>query len=263
VKIILHTEGIAERIMENDVINRGAISGKIVSAVMFQLAKEFPNEIIAWCDVRLESECNAAIIAEILHHQKMMVSYNPSPENFLGKVIGFVDESIFINVNKEVCYPTWQMSGFCGAIHASVLNAIAGKIPINKNFDYYLNSIAKTLMPLGLICYSEPRLLRKKVKVNQKNAPLSTVYQFVKQHYKTRWVLLLFLNLFIYEKRFTLLGLLSCLFLKKIHVPDDILEGIEVQSSKQKQHNLSIDVLFPTIGREKYLYDFLHDLMAQ
>ena len=89
-----------------------------------------------------------------------MLSYLPQPNNFFDTKIGYVEESLFINVNKKVAYPTWQMSSVVGIIHASVLNTIHDKIVCDLDFDYYLSSIAKLCMPLGLLCYSEPKLLK-------------------------------------------------------------------------------------------------------
>jgi hypothetical protein len=41
--------------------------------------------------------------------------------NYIGNAIGYVDESLFVNVNKKVSYPSWQMSSVVGMVHASVL----------------------------------------------------------------------------------------------------------------------------------------------
>jgi hypothetical protein len=86
------------------------------------------------------------------------------------------------------------MSSLVGGVHASILIAISDKIKLDSNFDYYLNSVAKVCMPLGLLCYSEPKLLRRFDPVDYPQASIYSLFKFVKQHYKARWVLLLFLD---------------------------------------------------------------------
>jgi hypothetical protein len=68
-----------------------------------------------------------------------MLSFNPS-NVFLSDRIGYVDESLFVNVNKKVCFPTWQMSSVVGMIHASVLVKLYS-IPCQQDLDYYFTSV--------------------------------------------------------------------------------------------------------------------------
>ena len=160
-----------------------------------ELALQFPKSKIGWCKEVFQEYLNVKEMDSLFHHYKMMLSYNTTAFNYLGKKIGYIEESPFINVNKKVTYPTWQMSSAVGVVHASLLLEINNKIKKDTDFDYYLNSVAKICMPLGLICYSEPRLLLDfDLRETYKDASIYTFFRFVKQHYKTSWVFLLLFN---------------------------------------------------------------------
>lgn len=234
-----------------------------LSVVLSQIAFQYPDSKIVWCDKRFEANLNLESIKTIFHHNKMMISYNPEKMEFLGPKIGYVDESPFIKIYKDVNYPTWQMSSLVGVIHASVLLEVNKKIKLDSNFDYYLNSLAKVCAPLGLLCYSDPKLLVKNELRIIAKPSLYTLFKFVKQHYKTRWIFLLFLNLVIYEFRFPLLALLYSFFFKNRNHNDVNLDSIKVCSSLNVIDLGTIDVIIPTIGRKQYLYDVLKDLSQQ
>ena len=200
-----------------------------------KLAKEFPESKIIWCNEAYKHFINIKYIAQYFHHNKIMVSFNPDGENYFGAKIGYIEESSFINFNKKVSYPTWQISSAIGVVHASVLIAHKDKIKFDDNFDYFLNSMAKVCMPLGLLCYSEPNLLLvNTVSIDVPKASLFTLFKFVKQHYKTRWVFLLGLNLMIYERKLPIVPLLVSLFYRNRNNNMVNLEVIKVQSSKKE-----------------------------
>lgn len=237
---------------------------KSIAYGLMQLAIQFPESKLVWCHESYQRQINLTAIPELMHHNKMMLSYNPSATDYLGNRIGYVGESPFINVNKKVKYPTWQMSSLVGVIHASGLIAFKDKIKTDNNFNYYLNSIAKVGMPLGLFCYSEPKLLTQvSIKESKSNASVFILFKFVKQHYKTRWVFLLLLNLLVYEFRFSFFPLLYSLFFKNRNKLLISLDNIPVQSNRSVLQEATIDVIIPTIGRKKYLYDVLKDLAQQ
>jgi glycosyltransferase involved in cell wall biosynthesis len=234
-----------------------------IASVLMQIAMQFPDKKIAWCHQDFEKFVNWNEFPVVLHHNKVMVSFCPSIEDYLGREIGYVEESPFINVNKCVTYPTWKMSSGIGGMHASVLLQFKGKIKERRNFDYFLNSIAKLGMPLGLLCYSEPKLVINFIEYSQPKATIFTLFQFVYQHYKTRWLFLLLLNLTIYEKRLPIFAFLKALFYGKRNNCAISFDGIVVQSSKEVVHKATVDVIIPTIGRKSYLYDVLKDLAVQ
>lgn len=234
-----------------------------ISLVIKELAEKCPLELIIWHHELVSNALNLELISTLFHHEKIMMSYNPSNHNFLNDAIGFVELSLYIKVNKEVRYPTWQMSGCVGGIYSSVINNLATDIIFDVDFDYFLNSLAKLAMPLGLFCYSEPKLFKGDVQLNKENNLLFTTFKFVKQHYKIQWSFLLLLNLLIYNKRLAIIPFLRCLFYAKRKIDTSVLDQIDSNSSLKNNVLNTIDVIIPTIGREKYLYDVLHDLSIQ
>nr|WP_315213739.1 glycosyltransferase family A protein [uncultured Flavobacterium sp.] len=235
-----------------------------IAAVLMTLSHQFPQEPIVWCHQLLENSLNIDGIATLFHHTKMMLSYTATATGFLGNGIGFVEESPFIKVNKKCTYPTWLMSSEVGVIHASVLQLIGGTVKADANFDYFLNSVAKVGMILGLLCYSEPQLLLKNAaQPHPQKANLFVLFRFVKQHYKKRWIVLLFLNLLVFEKRFPFFPLLYSLFFKSRKKKELNLDTIPVQSTLTVVDKKTIDVIIPTIGRKSYLHAVLKDLAQQ
>ena len=172
-----------------------------IAHVLKNIASAYPSELIIWHEEGIENVLNIDAISSLFHHDKTILSYSPSQNNFLNEVIGFVDLSIFIKINKEVRYPTWQMSALVGGMSSTVINALASEISFDNDFEYFLNSFAKLAMPLGLFCYSEPKLLTEKITIKRESASIYTLFKFVKQHYKISWVFLLLLNLIIYRKQ--------------------------------------------------------------
>jgi GT2 family glycosyltransferase len=233
-----------------------------IASVFVDLAIRYPQSKIIWCNQSCESDLNLEAITDVFHHNKIMLSYNPE-NNFLGRKIGYIDESSFIAINKEVTYPTWQMSSLAGVIHADVLLAVNKKIKLDPDFDYYLTSIAKVCMPLGLLCYSEPKLIVKNDLIFAAKSSNFTLFKFVKQHYKTRWIFLLFLNLMIYEFKFPFIALVYSIFFKNRNNSNINIDDIKVCSSLTVINSGTIDVIIPTIGRKQYLYDVLLDLSHQ
>ncbi|MCG9793883.1 glycosyltransferase family 2 protein [Flavobacterium algicola] len=236
-----------------------------IAKTMLLLAKKFPNDKIVWCGEDFASKLNVEAIDLLCHHQKMMLSYSVESNVFLLNPIGYIEQSPFLKVNKEVQYPTWMMSTHVGVMHAAALSVYAGQVKPDKNFEYFLNSVAKIGMPKGLFCYSEPTLLLKK-EVEKEASKLCTftLFRFVKQHFKKRWLLLLLLNLLIYEKRLPLLPFLNAFFFKSRMGAKITFDGIDIQSEITiNKTSPTIDVIIPTIGRKKYLYDVLKDLAKQ
>ena len=230
---------------------------------LMQLARQFPKSLLVWCHQSLKDQLNNTAIESLFHHKKVMLSYHQGEVEFLGNTIGYVEQSPFIKINKKMSYPTWQMSSAVGGVNAEVLLALNNKIPLDKNFDYFLCSLAKLTMSKGLLCYSEPRLLKQQTaSISAKTNPY-TLFRFAKQHYKTQWVFLLLLNLFLYERKVPLLPFLFSLFYKNRTKLNINLDTIKVQSSKKVIDKATVDVIIPTFGRKTYLYDVLKDFSKQ
>lgn len=236
-----------------------------IIACFFEMAKKYPDRLIFWCHISQKGNLNFEAIKKVFHHQKIMASYTTSRFFYLPESIGYVEESLFINVNKDVPFPTWQMSSCVGGIQAAVLLAAENVVSKQKDFDYFLVSLAKLMMPKGLLCYSAPSLLLNisSEKRDLKVASSFVLFRFVKEHYRTRWLFLLLFNFLLYEKRLLIFAFISALFYKQLKVSDGHFDSIAMVSSKNGEMRGSIDVVIPTIGRKKYLYDVLCDLRFQ
>lgn len=234
--------------------------GMPMSEALYAAAHQSPDDILAWCAASHEDDFLPDNIPALFHHRKMMVSFQPGP-HYLNDAIGYVEDSSFLNVNKSVLYPTWLMSPLSGAIHASVLRAAESSLNPDRDFGFFLNSLAKLAMPLGVCCYSAPQLMRPDaLQLSQSN--FSTLFRFVAGHYRKRWIFLLLLNLIWNDGRWPLHAFLQAIFVKRRHLIPKAFDSINVFSSRTLPPP-EVDVLIPTIGRKAYLLDFLNDLAAQ
>ncbi len=262
--ILLYHNG--EDVMEmanSDTWDLDKVKGKSIAAVLSEVAQAHPEELLLWCHQDLKEQFNGAEIEHLFHHKKLLLSYTPSDTPFLDENIGYIDASLFIQTNKQVPFSTWQMSSAVGGIQAEVLLALDNAIPLDKNFDYFLCSLAKLLMPKGLLCYSEPRLLNRHSESRASKTSAYTLFRFVKQHYRTRWVFLLLLNLFLYERKLPILPFLFSFVYKNRSKAKIDLDDVKVQSSRRVIDKGTVDVVIPTIGRKEYLHDVLKDFSRQ
>ncbi|SCY85468.1 Glycosyltransferase, GT2 family [Flavobacterium anhuiense] len=235
-----------------------------IASTLMTFAKKFPTDRIIWSHITVESNINWEAIDTIFHHDRIMASFNKDIEEYFSNGIGYIDESAFLNVNKKVSYPTWLTSSAVGGISSKALLQFENKIKLANNFDYFLHSIAKIASIKGLFCYSEPRLvIDKTISIPVKKANIYTLFQFAKQHYRTRWIFILFFNFLIFEKRFPIAPLLFSLRFKKRNKINFDLSEISVQSKLKIVESKTIDVIIPTIGRKDCLYDVLQDLAKQ
>jgi glycosyltransferase involved in cell wall biosynthesis len=241
-----------------NVVNRNIVKA------MLDFADKFKSEILVWCHQSERDNLNLTAIPHLFHHKKILLSYNPSDDNYFDRRLGYFEDSPFIKINKQVKYGTWQMSSIVGAVHAEVLNACRNDLKNESNFDYFLNSFARRAFVNGLLCYSEPKLLlEKSIHENSNKSNLSELFKFAKQHYRTRWIFLLFLNLFLFENRFPLWPFLASIFYSKRKFNPELLNKISIKSNKKAIEYGTIDVLIPTIGRKEYLLNVLNNLATQ
>ena len=248
---------------EYDVIS--SLAGTPIAQTVFSVAEQFPDELIIWCCKEYEDYINLQSIESIFHHNCMMASYSLNQEPYLTNNIGFVNESIFVSVNKEKRYPTWLMSSDVGGIHASILNKTKKEFFSIKDFSFLLNAIAKTCMPLGLFCYSDPAFLKENTpKLSKPNkASTSKLFKFVRLFYKPIWSWFLLLSFVVYKGKFPALSVIRSFFYKYVNTEID-LSDIHIQSNRKLVSSKpTIDVIIPTIGRKEYLYDVLKDLSVQ
>ena len=236
-----------------------------ISDTIYKLAELYPSELILWSHTHLVPFINYEQISSICNSNSEIISYNISEENYLSKNIGFVEQSIFINFSKKVKFATWQMSSAVGMAHADVFLAVKATIKPVKDFDFFLNSIAKIVMPLGVFCYSNPNLLIERnaeITFNQK-INFTKLFQFVSQHYRKVWLLVLFICLIYKKGKFPIFAFLQSFFYSKIAVDKIKISNFSLLSTPEFKYSNTIDVLIPTIGRKEALYNFLKNLSEQ
>lgn len=235
---------------------------------IWELAEAFPEDIIGWCEDELYSSLDLNTWGNIFHHDLIMASF-ANKTSYISDDIGYIDQLPFININRNVLYPTWRMSTDVGGIRGQALIEFKDIFKHIDDFGFLLNSIAKLGQQNGLMCYSAPQLLtnifgylpqKKEVKNTAKPGEM---FSFVYAHYKTIRVFLLFWCYMKYERTFPFRSLLITLFQKKYFKKDIDLSGIELHSNKQELKNSTIDVIIPSLGRRDYLLQVLEDLKAQ
>jgi GT2 family glycosyltransferase len=260
--VLYHNKSKITKIVSNEVDDFSTFINRYVPSVLLELAVKFNDEILVWCHENEKDNLNVDVIADLFHHNKFLFSYNTS--NYFDSRLGFIEDSPFVKVNKVIKYGTWQMSSLVGAIHASVINACKEDLIEEQNFDYFLNSFAKRAFTNGLLCYSCPQLLVQNANVKEiSNASIYKLFKFTKQHYRLRWVFVLFFNLLLFEKKCPLLPFLFSFFYKKRKFNSTLLNQIPLTSNKKLIDKGTIDVLIPTIGRKDYLLNVLNNLAAQ
>ena len=70
-----------------------------ISSCLKELAITFPNELIVWCHIDLIDFVNFSSIPEIFKDKRGLVSFSSSGKYLISSDIGYVDQSIFLNVS--------------------------------------------------------------------------------------------------------------------------------------------------------------------
>ena len=260
-KIIVHRENKVLKILDESLNKIKFVPDKSIAGSLFSLAKKYPNEIIIWCHNDLIDFIAFDKIDDIFHHDYILASFEISKNLSHFKDIGFVDDSIFMNVKFDVPFPTWQMSTDIGGVSSNFLNSIS-KFSSSKDFTFFLLSLAKLSISKGLLCYSEPRLVTNidYVTKNQQKVSISFVYQFIRQHYKLRWIFFLLL----FHLRQSKYKAVFASFKSMFYMPRNVeFPNLNIETKTKIQTDNTIDVIIPTIGRRKYLYNVLIDLSNQ
>lgn len=251
-----------------DVIRDGSsldITERLAVYQMISLAHKYPEDIILWVNKEYYDAVNMVELLNLFHHNRLMMSYSLSKEDFFHSKLGYVDQSVFVKINYEVRYPTWLMSTDVGMILSKTLVQLSKGVPTHKNLGFYLNSISRKGQLCGLIVYSEPRLIKHgNVHICEKSEKIdiALLFDFVGNNYKKHWVVFLFFCLLRYEKVFALRSLLRNITASQNKNSID-LSDITIKSRKIISQNNDIDVIIPTMGRKQYLEDVLKDLSVQ
>lgn len=261
--VVFHKNNKVVQIYDYTAATELFVAGNTMQQVLINVAKK-NNDFIGWSHISLKKEIDLNNWRTIFKHQLIMASFEISKNYFIDDSIGFVEDTPFINVNKKVNYPTWLMSSDVGGIHASVLLKFEWLLQYKFSFSYFLNSVSKIGMKQGLLCYSNPKLLKSlnfKFKPINKEISKTDLLWFIKSNYRFRWVLLYLFNAFIYKKETLIFPFLKVLFKKSIANTVSLKDIKLIDKNKLKPP--TIDVLIPTLGREKYLKDVLIDLAEQ
>jgi len=82
-------------------------SNLTIAGFLLKVAKEYPEELLLWCNTHWKEQLNVSEIEPLFHHKKVLLSYHPSETLFLDHGIGYVEESPFIQINRDVTYPVF------------------------------------------------------------------------------------------------------------------------------------------------------------
>ena len=263
--LLVHHNGRIKTILHDGEVLEAVTPTGDMARNLFEVARVFPEQLVLWCEQRYEAQLNYTQLENIFYHRRILCSFSVSNKQFISDRIGYIESTPFININYDQRYPTWLMSSDVGGVHASVLNAVNESQFRNKDFEYVLNSLAKSVISLGVFCYSEPGLLNTKadIKESKKEITPPKLFRFVRQHYKTHWVFLLFGAIVFFEGKVLLYSLIQALFYRRKKPSSTAITQLAFNTSNSVVSSGTYDVLIPTIGRKQYLYDFLKDLSVQ
>ncbi len=260
--VVFHDREKVTRVFDHTENKELSYNEKTIQKTLFRLSEELHPEFVCWCHSDLQNHLNYKHLKTIFHHKLIMASFSTSGEYAISNKIGYVEDSTFLKVKRDVTYPTWLMSSDIGGVSSQVLSKF--KLLANKKiaFDFFLNNLSRKAIKKGLFCYSEPKLL---VGGYQK---LETPYQeniftFVKSHYRFRWLFLLLTNYFVHERRLKIWSFLKGFMATKYSNDTIDFDDVEVHSVKETLSDTSYDVLIPTLGRAEVLKDVLLDLAEQ
>jgi len=235
-----------------------------IQTTLYQIALSSKG-FVYWCHHNLENFIDHQMMKTIFHHDLIMASFSTSGEFVLPPSIGYMESSsAFLKIKDSVSYPTWLMSSDIGAINSKVFVQFKNVINKKISFDLCLNYISRLGVNKGLFCYSDPRLLKERHNSIEAKYPRINLFHYVKNIYRGRWLLVLFVNYYLYEKKLKFWSLFNAFINPKLKSDDIDFSDIQVKSEKEiTEVDTSYDVLIPTLGRATYLKDVLKDLANQ
>jgi glycosyltransferase involved in cell wall biosynthesis len=237
-------------------------SSKKIQELLFDFAQRFPDANLLWVHESLANQVNYDWLLATSKNQ-VMYFFNPSETEFLSEKVGYVEPSPYIKINKEINYPSWQVSVFVGCVSAKDFVFFGGSFLQNKfSFGYFLTIMAKIGHHNGFRTYSNPNLLQTPAKVKPYVGTTQELFNWTAQYYGFSKCFQLFLLLVLVEKQFPILHLLAVVFVKRIATIQSSVSTAVVPNHLELE-TVTLDVLIPTIGRKPYLYDVLSDLKLQ
>lgn len=238
-----------------------AFTGKSIIEIFWELAEEFPEELIVWCEEEFFPQIDINKIKTAFPAKNIMVSFRIK-SGFISDRIGYVDQFPFVNPNSKVRYASWLMSSDIGGIYGESLLAFKKILGNISKFEYLLTSIAKIGQQNSLFCYLDPSILNVNHNLSLKsNAKADDIFRFVSQHYNQHRLWILFFCYWRYEKKFPLIALAKSIFLKSFFKKEvNIRIKKETFFGKIEQ---TIDVIIPTLSRSEYIRTLLNDFAKQ
>ena len=228
----------------------------------WEICEKFPEEVIFWRDQAIEVELGDDLQG-IFKHDLILASY-PVETIYFSDSIGYVDQFPFVNPNYNVKYHSWRMSTDVGGVKAKTALKFKSIFHDIENFGYLINSIAKLGQQNSLFCYNEPDLIKTNSQPSYKSrASISQLFNFVAQHYKKEWLIVLLFCFIKYEKQLPLWAFFNSYLKKSWFHKEVYLSDLKVALNKTKSLRDAIDVIIPTIGRPEYLRKVLFDLKSQ
>jgi glycosyltransferase involved in cell wall biosynthesis len=236
-------------------------SSKKIQEILFDFAQRFPDAHLLWVHESLANQVNYDWLLATSKNQ-VMYFFNPSETEFLSEKVGYVEPSPYIKINKEINYPSWQASVFVGCVSAKNFVFFGGSFLQKKiSFGYFLTIMAKIGHRNGLRTYSNSSLLQEEKMVKSHVGTTKELFYWTAQYYGFSKCLQLFLLFVLYEKQLPIASLMSAISVKRIAFDRNAKTEQKVLNVDFSE--VTLDVLIPTIGRKKYLYDVLCDLRTQ
>jgi len=262
--VLLHQDEMVletRHISGNEILILDQYTSQQMNMAFFQIAQDFPNEKIVWCHSRAEEYVSFRSIEKKKQLDIEMFSYHPSQEHVFHRALNYSQffSPIINNIPSDVCYQTWIMSEAIGFVSAKLIQ----KFKVLKgcfSFQFTLNAISKMGSSEGLLHYSEPALYDgPKIEMKQETY-IDTLY-FIRLFQNKKWLIYAYLlNLYKFKSHST--ALVKVLLKKKYHFKIPNFDELHPSLSTIDKSD-SVDVLIPTLGRKKYLYDVLEDLSKQ
>ncbi len=231
-------------------ITRGYEGLKIVEAI-YKCAQDNPDDYLLIYENTANVDAFKTALPELNHNAYFFSNYNQTHED-----LGYVEDSPFLKINKKVTYPTWLKGTTIVCLHANLINATKKSHSSESNYLFWLNSIGRLSISLGVFNYQIPTNIDNE-EFNDKE-----LYKFVKKHFKTRWVFILMLCHIFYERRFPLKAFLKTVFYKKAFLKIDVT-ALQRFNKKETDKEFDYEVIIPTMGRSIYLKNVLLDLSVQ
>ncbi|KQC34128.1 glycosyl transferase family 2 [Nonlabens sp. YIK11] len=229
----------------------GPYQGKSVLPALYDCARENPEEPIVVKERDLDGTLFIEALGENLSRNLFISNHNPLNQDF-----GYVEDSPFLKISKTVKYPTWIKGTSIFYIHAALVNQVSDQLSASQDLLYWVNSLGKLAQSAGVFTYQLPYHL------SHNKLSDSLLYQFVQQHYKRRWTLLLLLCHILYEKRFPWAAFAKAQFFKTRKIKIDAVV-LQKKVFKPDEFDLEYEIIIPTLGRPDYLYQVLKDIARQ